>query len=215
MTRNAVRRGPEAVFLLLAALAAAPGCIERVLDAGVDGGPMGIDAANRTDSSPGDAGGTDADAGPPLPGLEVGTGNAAFISAPDGADVEVHQGPQGGFHVYVSLRVANILPGDPTLPPSDPAQPTTRVIATDAVGTVLADLTLTFPYAPVDGMDGTYELIGWAEVLQICACAIVAGDPLTITGIVTDSAGTTVTDARTWMVVESPECQPPVPPCSI
>lgn len=53
------------------------------------------------------AGGTDAGAPPDSAGAAVvlGTGSASFEDLPEGSEIELIAGPQGGFHVLVSMRL--------------------------------------------------------------------------------------------------------------
>lgn len=48
------------------------------------------------------------DAGPPA--VDLGTGLDRFIALPDGAELEVVHGPQGGWHVEVSARLSGFDP---------------------------------------------------------------------------------------------------------
>lgn len=54
--------------------------------------------------------------------LEVGTGADAFEPLTDGDDLVLVMGPQGGYHVWGSLRATGVVPGDP-LNLADPKNP--------------------------------------------------------------------------------------------
>jgi hypothetical protein len=45
--------------------------------------------------------------------LEIGTGVEAHAPLAPGGALAVHQGPQGGFHVYLTLRARGVAPGRP------------------------------------------------------------------------------------------------------
>ncbi|MEC7241888.1 MAG: hypothetical protein VXW32_11715 [Myxococcota bacterium] len=45
--------------------------------------------------------------------IEIGTGEWEWSTLEDGADIPVIMGPQGGYHLLGSVRVAGILAGDP------------------------------------------------------------------------------------------------------
>jgi hypothetical protein len=70
------------------------------------------------DDAPPDDG--ERDAGPPAdlggePRVEIGTGVTSFIAIDDGADVELVNGPQGGWHVDVTLRLFQVDPQELTM----------------------------------------------------------------------------------------------------
>ena len=63
-----------------------------------------------------------ADAGPPF--IELGTGERAFEPLSNGDPVEIVFGPQGGYHVWGTVRAGNVRGGDPNNL-QDPSNPTT------------------------------------------------------------------------------------------
>jgi hypothetical protein len=210
---------------LLTATAAAAGaggaCIDRVLDAGTDGTAAakdsGTTAGGDSGGQPGIDAGTDAgtDAGPPQPMLDLGTGCSAFMALADGGEVLVHTAGQGGFHIYVSLRIRNMDPGDTTRPMTDPVQPVIHVETRDPFGTLLADQVLPTYFTPVGGVEGLYEVAGYAQVMEMSlvdACADVLGETLTVTATVTDATGASASAAHDWIAAETPECTPGVFP---
>jgi hypothetical protein len=203
-------RGGAACVAAAAWAFAAAGCIERPADA--DGGdPGGMDGGWERDGAPGyDAAATDA--GPPAPLCMLGQGEDEFVDAPNGAGVEVQQGGQGGRHLWLSVRVSGLDPGNPLLPNS-PTNPLVRIVTTDEIGAVLSDITLQVGFRAVAGLAGVYEILSWTEYLSICACAVVTGETLTVTVTVTDAAGVVATDARTWVAYDSPDCTPPAADC--
>jgi hypothetical protein len=48
--------------------------------------------------------------------VELGTGTESFIPLADGDPLRFERGPQGGYHVYGSLRATGVDPGDPLYP---------------------------------------------------------------------------------------------------
>lgn len=48
--------------------------------------------------------------------VELGTGTDAFIPLADGDALRFERGPQGGYHVYGSLRATGVDVGDPNYP---------------------------------------------------------------------------------------------------
>ena len=59
------------------------------------------------------------------PAIEMGTGEWDWEPLEDGQEIDVIQGPQGGFHLLGSVRVAGIAAGSAD-DLSDPDNPTTR-----------------------------------------------------------------------------------------
>lgn len=59
------------------------------------------------------------------PDIEMGTGEWEWEAMEDGQEIDVIQGPQGGFHLLGSVRVAGIEAGSAD-DLSDPNNPTTR-----------------------------------------------------------------------------------------
>lgn len=49
------------------------------------------------------------------PRLEIGTGVTSFVDIDDGAEVELVNGPQGGWHVDVTLRLYDVDPQELTM----------------------------------------------------------------------------------------------------
>jgi len=211
MHRNAAHLLLGAVLVVAWATVTA-GCISREIR---DAGEIGTDASGSdaspadsgTDSGPGDSG-TDSgtDSGMAIPLLELGQGISGFVSAADGAPVDIYMGPQGGFHMFTSFRMENLDPGDPSLPVSDPANPEIFVSAMNGNGDLLAAQTLRFYFSPVGGEPGVYELVGLTVVLDICCCTVLAGENLTVSVVVTDAAGNSATDMRTWEGTDDLSC---------
>lgn len=57
---------------------------------------------------------TDCPTGPVV--LEVGTGTGEWTDLREGDLLEIRHGPQGGYHVFGSVRARGVDPGDPEVP---------------------------------------------------------------------------------------------------
>ncbi|MEQ1503574.1 MAG: hypothetical protein ABMB14_15155 [Myxococcota bacterium] len=124
--------------------------------------------------------------------VEVGTGTAGFEPVADGGPVSFFQGPQGGYHVFVSLRAVGIDPGD-AADPFGPDSPTVTLSVTadgDVVGQI-ADQPRLFE----DGPDGAL-LIGEQVVLEVLDPPSLDGAAATLSGEVTDRCGRTGANER-------------------
>ncbi|MGE0784163.1 MAG: hypothetical protein AB7S26_00645 [Sandaracinaceae bacterium] len=156
----------------------------------------------------GTPGGGDSDAGPPRDAgpatIELGTGDIEFLPMAEGSDQLVVQGPQGGFHFVVSVRVTGIDPGNVD-DRTDLRNPTTEFQAW--VGDQRMDLmasryTQAIPPAP-DG-SGTYDMIGRLLILRIASDDEIANMMTRIEVTVTSPAGITLYDERNVLAVPHP-----------
>ncbi len=128
--------------------------------------------------------------------VEVGTGSESFEPFAEGDTVGYVLGPQGGFHVWGSLRVTGMVPGDPTNL-SDPENATVTYQVLYANGDLLGGFTeLPRGFTPVEGDASTYEIIGETLLIAVQGVDGAEGEAVAITATVTDSCGTTVTDSR-------------------
>jgi hypothetical protein len=125
---------------------------------------------------------TTQDAGPGQPLLELGTGTQSFLPLTDGQAVTIIAGPQGGFHVWASVR---------TRPPLDP---------------MLIKLTVKVKLAGTEISSTEYKvnLVKNGPYSEWYAMTALVDDPAQVRGkstvielIATDSAGRTATDSRT------------------
>jgi hypothetical protein len=142
----------------------------------------------------------DGPTGPPE--VTLGTGTIEFEPLADGDTILVVQGPQGGFHVWGSVQVGNIDPGNPD-DLSDPANPTTefRVFrGTDRIDVGAAGY--------VQGLDpagdGRYQMIGRAVILDILADDELDGVDIRLTVDVTSASGDSAGDERTLVARPDP-----------
>jgi hypothetical protein len=98
------------------------------------------------------------------PFVDVGSGRQRYRPLDDGDAIAFHQGPQGGWHLYVSLRAGGLAPAGAKLTlerwleargPSDRDWKQTSYIETDL--------------SPVSG-EPLVELVGWLTVLSQPEC---------------------------------------------
>lgn len=124
--------------------------------------------------------------------VEVGTGNTVFEAVTDGQVVPYVQGPQGGWHVWGSLRMGGLIPGDP-----EDVSSTDNPIVTFKVQVDGADVggfdALPRGFSP---SGDAFERVGDTLILQITESAQLEGSAAVLTATVTDTCGTTVEDAR-------------------
>jgi len=135
------------------------------------------------------------------PSANLGTGSTLFAALDDGDDVEVHQGAQGGFHVWGTVRVAGLYAGDRDHP-SDPSNPEVvfQVMTTD--GTVVGDTGSLLRPLKVRS-DGQVELVGEIVPLFIGSIDEVAFQQVTLAVSITNFCGTTVVDSRMVRLIPS------------
>ncbi len=139
------------------------------------------------------------------PKIEIGTGEIAFQALEEGGTIEVVKGPQGGYHIVSSVRVAGIAPGDS----EDLANPSNPIItfSVDNAGVELAPISrFQQGLEPASTRDGgfTHEMLGRFAVLDIATPEEVVGATVEFTVTVEDASGTVLTDSRTLEVVPNP-----------
>jgi len=135
------------------------------------------------------------------PSANIGTGSTIFADLSDGDDVEVHQGAQGGFHVWGTVRVTGLYPGDRDHR-SDPSNPDVVFTVTLMDGTVVGD-TGSLLRALKVRRDGQVELVGEIVPMMISSVDDVAFQQATLTVSVTDFCDTTVMDSRMVRLIPS------------
>ena len=124
--------------------------------------------------------------------LEIGTGLEAYEALPNEAPtLEIVHGPQGGYHVYLSMRVTGLEP-DALL---------WRVVRTrDAY--VFANLELSARPGTFRPNDGALERVGDWVVLTVNSPADVTMDELRVEARVTSRAGVTASAMRVVRIVD-------------
>lgn len=128
--------------------------------------------------------------------LALGTGADRFEPLAPGGPLLAYKGPQGGFHVYLTLRASGIMPGDPTLATSlcktENANPCVEFTVTDlATGRTLdAYRALRAAFVAVPDAPGVLELHkSRLVILDIASLREVDGHEFLVTGAVDDREG--------------------------
>lgn len=140
--------------------------------------------------------------GPGEPAVEVGTGVDGFVALADGDTIDVVLGPQGGFHVYGSMRVTGIDPGNPAdLTATN--NPTTRfTVLRDGAR---LDIDASRYTQGLESAGEHFEMIGRLVILDIQTDDEVANAEVELTVEVTDVNGRAASDTRRLIAVPSPD----------
>jgi len=132
--------------------------------------------------------------------LELGTGSWRFEPLEDGQEVELVHGAQGGWHMWISLRVTNIDVEHPNvqlaMEPADQSRPAQEV-------------SIALPFDAKDEK-GESELIGYIGVVNDPSCWV--GALVSVTATLTTDDGIILRDERD--IVLSGGVYPP-PPCAM
>lgn len=133
--------------------------------------------------------------------LNIGTGSVFYEEIPEGADLGVENGPQGGFHVFGALRAAGLHPGT-WEDFSDPYNPMVSFSVTTDDGHLGGFSELPRPLKVRS--DGTLELVGEYVVLEIGTMEDAVYRSATVEVVVTDACGTEMSDSvEVFLVPES------------
>lgn len=96
------------------------------------------------------------------PALELGTGSWRFEALEDGQEVELVKGAQGGWHVWISVRVRG-MGGEP---------PPLRLTVAPADGSRPAETTeVLLPFDPPRA-DGWQQLVGYTGIVNDPSCLV-------------------------------------------
>jgi len=130
------------------------------------------------------------------PEATLGTGIDAFVPLTDGDIVDIVQGPQGGFHVFGSVRIRGLDPGNPD-DLGDPSNPTSDFLVFQ--GDTRVDLDASHYTQGLDptAEAGTFEMVGRLLILDIQSPAELDGASLRIEVTVTDVDQRSASDQRT------------------
>lgn len=120
------------------------------------------------------------------PALTLGTGEATFEPAPDGAVVPFHYGLQGGHHVYLSLSFEGV------------AGEAARVVVTTHVGDHTFSTDTIVPAS-------SCELVGHRGLLPLVPATTLDGATARVEVSVSDGAGARAFAARTWTLTYAGE----------
>lgn len=129
--------------------------------------------------------------------LEIGSGQLAF--EPLGEVTGFERGPQGGYHVYGSLRAPGVWTGNEDA--FDETRPVVSfTLVDDAGGFTGGYLNLVRPMTNND--EGVAELVGDLIILDITEPADAEDAAVTLAAEVQDACGTTVTAEATTRISE-------------
>ena len=132
--------------------------------------------------------------------IDIGKGEAAFVGLEDDDDLPFYAGPQGGHHVFVSIRGVDLVPGTGSLAePDDPAVSVSLIASDEELSTFEGRQRV---FADLD--DGSFELVGQLVVLSHPEPPELDSDPATLTVTVQDRCGSIATESvRVVLLSES------------
>lgn len=135
------------------------------------------------------------------PTLEVGTGEVAFEPLETGGELRFIAGPQGGYHVFVSLIATGITPGTGSLAEPDDPVVTVDLSSSDKALSTFVDRRR--PFAPSgEGL----ELVGQLVVLDHPEPPVFDGEPAALGAVVEDRCGRMVSDTvEVTLVLQAPD----------
>lgn len=150
-----------------------------------------------------DAGSAGFDAGDATPTIELGTGETAFAPLTDGQDLEYIRGPQNGFHVFGSVRVTGVDPGNRG-DLRDPRNPTTEFRVFRGMDRIdLMASRYMQGLDPAMGAEG-HEMVGRLVILDNDEVATLEGETVRIEVTVTSADGASLSDERTVVAIPHP-----------
>jgi hypothetical protein len=140
---------------------------------------------------PGDAGQPACQPGPME--VEVGTGQTSFVSIPGGEDLPFYMGPQGGFHVWGSVRARGYTPAASN-DPNDLDHPVVRFTLQRGSEAVAGTSPLHWNLAPVG--DGWREKTGAFVIFSAPSPLALEGEAVSLQVQLTDRCALVGTDTR-------------------
>ncbi|MEM9492582.1 MAG: hypothetical protein AAGC55_25765 [Myxococcota bacterium] len=148
-------------------------------------------------------GGCSDDGGEPVE-VEIGTGTVAYESLAAEQSFEVIEGPQGGHHVYLHVRMRGLRPGDPRV--SDgPDNPDTRFQVFNEDGVQVDTGTALYRLGYREGAEEWLELpSGRLVFLDEPLVATLVDRPMTVSVEIVDSDGSVASDQRQVTGLEIP-----------
>jgi hypothetical protein len=134
-------------------------------------------------------------AGPPV--VQVGTGQTDYVPATDGETVQMEQGPQGGHHIWMAVRMQNL---------KQTGSVTTLTSGQPDTGLAGPSTSYVFTFNADQG--GYCKLFGLRYQLDITGTDYhtFLGHPLDVTVTITDSVGTTGTGVAHFAVAPTILC---------
>ncbi len=136
---------------------------------------------------------------PPVATMAIGTDDGGYVALIPGGTIAAHMGPQGGFHVFLTVRATGIDPGVTSEAPTTCSLPgsfrnpcvdfTVTDVASGRVLDIFSPLRL-----PLTAEDGFFDIVPARLVqLDIRSLDEVDGKLLRLSATLTDSTGVTVT----------------------
>lgn len=141
---------------------------------------------------------SDTEPPPPAPACQIGVGVAAFEPMPDPADLIVHRGPQGGWHVNASIQCVGTV-ATTEIDPRHPDQPVITLRLVDETGTFGGYEELP---RPVRATETGHELLGEFVVVWTSTYEEAIDRAGTLELVVVDAVDAVYTDARQVRLVE-------------
>ena len=126
--------------------------------------------------------------------LEVGTGEDIFVPLESGDPLPFYLGPQGGFHVFASLRASGIYEGEDRFDEDNPLVSISIETATEAVAAAAQ---------PIQFLGG--ELLGQLVVLAHPNPPSLEGGTVTYRASVEDACGLNAEDTVTAVLAFATE----------
>lgn len=125
--------------------------------------------------------------------LEIGTGEQTFEPLQENSDLNFYLGPQGGYHVFGSLRTTGLDPGIP----SDPFGPESPSITIEVVhqGALVGHLTEQ-PRLLTPG-ESSDTIVGQRVVLELADPTVLDGQSAIFSASAVDRCERTAEDVRT------------------
>ena len=135
------------------------------------------------------------------PSAELGTGEDSFVAIADGDEIEVIQGPQGGYHILGSVLTSNLEVGNAD-DLSDTTNPTVvfRVLRDSEP----IDVGIQYTQGLRESDDGRFGLFGRRVILDIDSDSELDQVEVEMVVQVRDIEGTVVEDSRTLLAVPHP-----------
>ena len=139
------------------------------------------------------------------PAVELGTGEIAFEALEDGDSIYVIHGPQGGYHLLASLRVAGVEAGNRD-DLSDPSNPTVEleVYFGDRQLVVNGLFTQGLVASAPAGGSFSHEVLGRLAILDIADDSELDGEEIRFLARVSPVGGSELSDERRLIVTPHP-----------
>ncbi len=138
------------------------------------------------------------------PMIDLGTGEYSFEPLSDGDEIDIIYGPQGGFHLLGSARIAEIEAGEHKNL-NNPRNPTTLFEAEIGGEQLVMSPSFTQGYEPFATEGGwTHQTVGRLAILDISDDDYLAGKEVVFSVVITDADGNSHRASKTLVLVPSP-----------